>query len=88
MCLTDNNFKNLPAGDVVDKFIKELKHDNLIGTTDSLGHFQASLYHGDYEAKINHPAILGSSSAAMKFKVAPTIDQDILNFKLSSINVP
>lgn len=29
MCLTDNQFKNLPAGDVVDKLINEWRTKSL-----------------------------------------------------------
>ncbi|XP_027108856.2 endo-1,4-beta-xylanase 5 [Coffea arabica] len=87
MCLTDNNFRNLPTGDVVDKIIKELKHEDLIGTTDDEGHFETSLYHGDYEAIISHPAMPSSSSSVgMKFNVAPTTNQATLDVKFSSIS--
>ncbi|CAI9104265.1 OLC1v1002901C1 [Oldenlandia corymbosa var. corymbosa] len=55
MCLTDNNFKNLPTGDVVDKFLGEWKMlDGLTGTTDANGYFETSLHHGDYQVQINH----------------------------------
>ncbi|XAR52930.1 Endo-1,4-beta-xylanase [Bertholletia excelsa] len=57
MCLTDNNFRNLPTGDVVDKLISEWTHTNgFCGTTDSLGHFKTRLYHGDYKATVSHPS--------------------------------
>ncbi|KAK7407637.1 hypothetical protein VNO78_09610 [Psophocarpus tetragonolobus] len=55
ICLVDNNFKNLPAGDVVDKLISEWRIKNLAGITDHNGFFETSLFHGDYEMKINHP---------------------------------
>ncbi|KAK6143148.1 hypothetical protein DH2020_023496 [Rehmannia glutinosa] len=56
MCLTDNNFKNLATGDVVDKIRNEWSSAaDLPGTTDSNGFFQTSLFHGEYEAKISHP---------------------------------
>ncbi|CAI9769998.1 unnamed protein product [Fraxinus pennsylvanica] len=48
MCLTDNNFKNLPTGDVVNKLMSEWgRPTSLKGTTDSNGHFETSLFHGD-----------------------------------------
>lgn len=57
MCLTDNNFKNLATGDVVDRFRTTLSSTaDSDGTTDSDGYFEASLFHGEYEAKITHPA--------------------------------
>ncbi|KAL6200450.1 hypothetical protein ACLB2K_030231 [Fragaria x ananassa] len=55
MCLTDNNFKNLPTGDVVDKLLSEwgLKAGFAFSaTTDTNGVFEASLPHGDYEVQI------------------------------------
>ncbi|KAJ4767411.1 hypothetical protein LUZ62_032690 [Rhynchospora pubera] len=53
MCLTDNNFKNHPVGDTVDKLIKEWK-THALGTTSKVGTFQTQLTHGDYEVKVNH----------------------------------
>ncbi|KAK3011918.1 hypothetical protein RJ639_010496 [Escallonia herrerae] len=53
MCLTDNNFKNLPAGDVVDRFIEEWSHKGLTGVTNATGFFETSLFHGDYEVRIS-----------------------------------
>ncbi|CAL5377495.1 unnamed protein product [Camellia sinensis] len=62
MCLTDNNFRNLPTGDVVDRLIREWSHSGLsAGTTDSNGHFKTRLFHGDYEVTITHPNMVNSS---------------------------
>ncbi|XP_031256147.1 endo-1,4-beta-xylanase 5-like, partial [Pistacia vera] len=61
MCLTDNNFNNLPTGDVVDKLLHEWGIRKLDGTTDANGFFEASVFHGDYEVKIIHPAVKNSS---------------------------
>ncbi|KAI3448187.1 hypothetical protein Pfo_004852, partial [Paulownia fortunei] len=56
MCLTDNNFRNLATGNVVDKIRYEWSHRaDAPGTTDSNGFFETSLFHGEYEAKISHP---------------------------------
>ncbi|XP_028548826.1 endo-1,4-beta-xylanase 5-like [Dendrobium catenatum] len=52
MCLTDNNFRNLPTGDVVDKLIKGWRSDTVVGTTDSNGIFEAQLFHGEHEVKV------------------------------------
>ncbi|KAK4476974.1 hypothetical protein RD792_016173, partial [Penstemon davidsonii] len=54
MCLTDNNFRNLPTGNVVDKYLRRFTQGS-DGITDSNGFFETSLYHGEYEAKISHP---------------------------------
>lgn len=56
MCLTDNNFKNLPTGDVVDKLISEWGKAEVLGTTDQDGLLELSLFHGDYKIQINHPS--------------------------------
>ncbi|KAL2479576.1 Glycosyl hydrolase family 10 protein [Abeliophyllum distichum] len=75
MCLTDNNFKNLATGDVVDKFLSELRVvAGLNGTTDSNGYFATSLFHGEYEAKISHPSALPESYNLTRFNVA-SIDE-------------
>ncbi|KAF7827513.1 endo-1,4-beta-xylanase 5-like [Senna tora] len=59
MCLTDNNFKNLPTGDVVDKLLREwgFTKAKVEGNTNPDGFFEATLFHGDYEVRINHPNI-------------------------------
>ncbi|KAK7312238.1 hypothetical protein VNO77_35967 [Canavalia gladiata] len=56
ICLVDNNFKNLPAGDVVDKLLSEwgLKKQ-LSVNSDQNGFVEASLFHGDYKMEANHP---------------------------------
>ncbi|KAJ9175133.1 hypothetical protein P3X46_013715 [Hevea brasiliensis] len=57
MCLTDNNFKNLPTGDVVDKLLaRRIAVKSLAGRTDGNGFFEASLSHGVYSVKIHHPS--------------------------------
>ena len=55
LCLIDENYKNLPAGEVVDKLLQEWGMKKLSGTTDQNGFFEASLFHGDYQVEINHP---------------------------------
>ncbi|XP_020584215.1 uncharacterized protein LOC110027221 [Phalaenopsis equestris] len=52
MCLTDNNFRNLATGDVVDKLMKEWRFDNVVGTTDKNGIFEAQLFHGEYDISV------------------------------------
>ncbi|PHT98257.1 hypothetical protein BC332_32849 [Capsicum chinense] len=61
MCLTDNNFKNLPTGDVVDKIRATMSHEGLVGTTNAEGYFETSLFHGDYKAIVAHPSMEDSS---------------------------
>ncbi|KAL0422405.1 UNVERIFIED_CONTAM: Endo-1,4-beta-xylanase 4 [Sesamum latifolium] len=53
----DNNFKNLPAGDVVDKLINEWKTTNVTGVTDGDGVFEHKVFLGDYSVTYSHPLI-------------------------------
>ncbi|PIA51227.1 hypothetical protein AQUCO_01100218v1, partial [Aquilegia coerulea] len=70
MCLTDANFKNYPAGDVVDKLIHEWTHKNMMEVvTDSNGFFETFLYHGDYNVTIIHPTT--NVSVSQTFNVTP-----------------
>ncbi|KAL3641199.1 hypothetical protein CASFOL_016167 [Castilleja foliolosa] len=72
MCLTDRNYKNLPTGNVVDKFIHDLTHKGKFdspATTDSNGFFEASVYHGDYEVQVMYPS--RNLSNTRKIKVTP-----------------
>ncbi|KAI5576903.1 hypothetical protein BDE02_09G076700 [Populus trichocarpa] len=72
MCLTDNNFKNLATGDVVDKLLHEWG-GSLMGMTDANGFFEASLSHGDYNVKIIHHGVTDISSSTSNLKVDPTV---------------
>ncbi|XP_027355480.1 endo-1,4-beta-xylanase 5-like [Abrus precatorius] len=56
ICLVDNNFRNLPAGNVVDKLLHEWGlRKKLSGTTDQNGFLEVPLFHGHYEVQITHP---------------------------------
>ncbi|XP_060169288.1 endo-1,4-beta-xylanase 5-like [Lycium barbarum] len=86
MCLTDNNFKNLPTGDVVDKARATLSHEGLIGTTNAEGYFETSLFHGDYKAIITHPSMT-YSSFHHNLTVIPTTESDeirLLSYKFTA----
>lgn len=73
MCLTDNNFRNLPTGDVVDKLLSEWGWKDMVsGTTDADGFIETSLFHGDYEVIINHPSVKNNSGFARTLNVTPT----------------
>ncbi|KAG8380691.1 hypothetical protein BUALT_Bualt06G0042300 [Buddleja alternifolia] len=84
MCLTDDNFKNLATGDIVDKIIAEWSYATGVqGTTKSDGYFDTSLFYGEYEANINHHKLPGNS-ILQKFKVVPYMKaQDVVLFKIS-----
>ncbi|KAG2401360.1 uncharacterized protein HKW66_Vig0196040 [Vigna angularis] len=55
--LADENFKNTPAGDVVDKLIREWGTGPNIATADGRGIVDISLHHGDYDVTVTHPRI-------------------------------
>ncbi|KAH7653931.1 Endo-1,4-beta-xylanase protein [Dioscorea alata] len=62
MCLTDNNFKNLPTGDVVDKLLNEWKTFTQIEAfANTHGFFELDLFHGEYEITTTHPSSNSSS---------------------------
>ncbi|CAN4112092.1 unnamed protein product [Withania somnifera] len=88
MCLTDNNFENLPTGDVVDKARKTLSHEGLVGTTNAEGYFETSLFHGDYKAVVTHPSI-ADSSFHHDLTVIPTTSESteerLLNYKFTTV---
>ncbi|CAN1167753.1 Endo-1,4-beta-xylanase 5 [Linum perenne] len=77
MCLTDNNFRNLPTGDVVDKLLQEWGRGHspvvVAGKTDDDGYLETSLFHGDYEVTISHQP---NSSMAKTLFVAPAAADD------------
>lgn len=70
-CLTDDNFKNLPSGGVVNKLLHEQSIRKLVGTTDANGFFEASLSHGNQKVKINFPAATMDSSLFHSSEVTP-----------------
>ncbi|XP_047321174.1 endo-1,4-beta-xylanase 5-like [Impatiens glandulifera] len=61
MCLTDDNFRNLPTGDVVDKIIWDWGKEPAVGPTDAEGYFEVGLFHGDYEVTVMHPDMKNGS---------------------------
>ncbi|TXG64096.1 hypothetical protein EZV62_011090 [Acer yangbiense] len=71
MPLTDKDFKNTAAGDVVDKLLGEWKSgDDLVVETSAAGNngfSEISLFHGDYNLTIKHPVT--NSSTSISFKV-------------------
>ncbi|XP_043712788.1 endo-1,4-beta-xylanase 5-like isoform X2 [Telopea speciosissima] len=50
MCLTDNDLRNLPAGDVVDKLLQEWQTGELEGQTDEHGSYSFYGFLGEYKA--------------------------------------
>jgi GH35 family endo-1,4-beta-xylanase len=74
MCLTDNNFQNLPTGDVVDRLIAEWKTHSHAGVADADGYYEAELFHGDYKVTVSHPA--ANSTVVQSLSVDRETDPD------------
>ena len=62
--LTDENFTNTPAGDVVDKLIREWHGGTAEAISDGRGFVEMSLFHGDYDVTVEH----ANSTATMSFR--------------------
>ena len=54
MCLTDNNFQNLPAGDTVDKLLKEWQTGEVQGQTDEHGCYSFYGFLGEYKVNVKY----------------------------------
>ncbi|GMN27281.1 hypothetical protein TIFTF001_049362 [Ficus carica] len=65
MCLTDNNFQNLPAGDVVDKLLKEWRTEELEGVTDEHGSYSFFGFLGEYKISVGYETRTASSTFSL-----------------------
>ena len=54
MCLTDNNFVNLPAGDIVDKLLQEWQTKEAAGVTDDHGLYCFNGFLGEYKISASY----------------------------------
>lgn len=77
MCLTDENFNNTLAGDVVDRLLGEWYTGTLAGVTDGDGVFSFSGFLGTYKVTIEHPS--GNSSWTV---ISLTKGEDPLHFQI------
>nr|XP_043630116.1 endo-1,4-beta-xylanase 5-like [Erigeron canadensis] len=88
MCLTDNNFNNLPTGDVVDKIVRAFFGRVVTATTDVNGFYATSLTHGNYEVKFvedHHQTAkhIKSPPVSQYFKVgASSSSEDTMHIKI------
>ncbi|XP_057802308.1 endo-1,4-beta-xylanase 5-like [Salvia miltiorrhiza] len=81
MCLTDDDYNNLPAGDAVDKFMSEfIRVPDTNMKTDRNGAFEASLFHGEYEASITLPDG-AQPPTPHSFNLKPHGDVPVIKFK-------
>lgn len=78
--LTDMSFNNTPAGDVVDKLIKEWKPEDLKAHTDEGGFFGTSLLHGEYEITVINP--ITNSSSTSRFEVTKDSSDKIFHLQM------
>lgn len=53
MCLTDENFRNLPAGDVVDGLLQEWETKQAGGATDERGSYSFVGFLGEYKVSVS-----------------------------------
>ncbi|KAL1811151.1 hypothetical protein ACET3Z_021216 [Daucus carota] len=65
MCLTDDNFNNLPAGDVVDKLLKEWQTGTLESRTNEQGSYSFYGFFGEYKVTAQY----GNSSSTSTFSL-------------------
>ncbi|PQQ01663.1 uncharacterized protein Pyn_11910 [Prunus yedoensis var. nudiflora] len=80
--LADENFKNTPSGDVVDKLIDEWNSGTQEITTDDQGFIELSLFHGDYEITAeNH---ITNSSATVSLSVTQAEPQAIVQVHIDT----
>ncbi|CAN1134568.1 Endo-1,4-beta-xylanase 5-like [Linum perenne] len=65
MCLTDNDLNNLPAGDVVDKLLKEWRTEVVKGRSDEQGSYSFYGFLGEYSVKVEYEGRIGSSTLSL-----------------------
>ncbi|KAK7269930.1 hypothetical protein RIF29_22743 [Crotalaria pallida] len=77
MHLVDENFQNTPAGDVVDKLIKEWGTGHQKAIADSKGFIDISLHHGEYDITVTHP--ITHSSKILNLVVGKDFPQETIH---------
>lgn len=65
MCLTDTNFQNLPAGDVVDNLLGEWRTKEVDGKTDEHGSYSFEGFLGEYEVSVKRGDQTANSTFAL-----------------------
>jgi hypothetical protein len=78
--LADANFQNTPAGDVVDKLIREWGTGPHTAIADSRGIIDISLHHGDYDVTVTHP--LTQYSKTLNINVRKGFSPDTIYVKM------
>jgi len=80
MCLTDANFTNLPAGDVVDRLLEEWQTREVLGATNDRGSFNFSTFLGEYKLSVNYQNLTAEGT----FSLARSDDTKHINVRLLS----
>lgn len=78
MCLTDSNFNNLPAGDVVDKLLNEWQTGAFESHTDDHGSYSFFGFLGDYKVTAQY----GNSSSTSTFSLCRSDETKHFNIQL------
>ncbi|KAL6883342.1 hypothetical protein ACP4OV_010756 [Aristida adscensionis] len=81
MCLTDNSFKNLPVGDLVDKLIGEWKTHRTAAVADEGGAVELRLPHGEYSFTVTHPSVEGAAVHTMTVDAASSGSEHTISVK-------
>ncbi|CAN0920751.1 Endo-1,4-beta-xylanase 5 [Linum grandiflorum] len=73
MCLTDNKFRNLATGNVVDKLMSDWggRGASVVHETDEHGFLETSLFHGEYSVTASHLNLGSCSSVARRLVIGP-----------------
>ncbi|KAG6386632.1 hypothetical protein SASPL_151800 [Salvia splendens] len=80
MCYTDEHYKNQPVGDVIDGFTRDfIRVPDYNGETDDAGVFEASLFHGEYEATVTLPDG-GQPPPPQVFSLMPVREGTVVRF--------
>ncbi|KAK3157405.1 hypothetical protein QOZ80_2AG0121490 [Eleusine coracana subsp. coracana] len=82
MCLTDNNFRNLPVGDVVDKLIAEWRTHTRLATTNANGMVEVDLVHGEYNVTLTHPSLNAPAVHTVTVNVSSSEPDQTIDIKL------
>ncbi|GKV20960.1 hypothetical protein SLEP1_g31000 [Rubroshorea leprosula] len=78
MCLTDDNFRNLPAGDVVDLLLKEWQTGEVEGQTDEHGSFSFYGFLGEYRIMVKY----GNRTSNSTFSLSRSDETGHFNIQL------
>ncbi|KAI3922649.1 hypothetical protein MKX01_006338 [Papaver californicum] len=65
MCLTDNDLRNLPTGDVVDKLLQEWNTGEISNQTDEYGSFSFYGFLGEYKVSVRYGDTISNSTFSL-----------------------